>query len=85
VGALLESQAMGIAVPKDMSIVGYDDIEIMSELPIPLTTVRVLSDEVGRRAARLLVAKLEGRDINENFECEAEIIVRQSSGPPPKS
>jgi LacI family transcriptional regulator len=66
-----------------MSIVGYDDIEIMSELSIPLTTVRVLSDEVGRRAARLLVAKLEGRDINEDLECAAEIIVRQSSGPPP--
>jgi LacI family transcriptional regulator len=85
VGALLESQFMGIAVPKDMSIVGYDDIEIMSELPIPLTTVRVLSDEVGRRAARLLVAKLEGRDINENLECAAEIVLRQSSGPPPNA
>jgi LacI family transcriptional regulator len=57
----------------------------MSELPIPLTTVRVLSDEVGRRAARLLIAKLEGRNLNENFECDAEIIVRQSSGRPPKS
>jgi len=85
VGALLESQSMEIAVPKDMSIVGYDDIEIMSELPIALTTVRVLSDEVGRRAARLLMAKLEGRDINENLECAAEIIVRQSSGPPPSA
>jgi len=85
VGALLESQAMGIAVPDDMSIVGYDDIEIMSELPIPLTTVRVLSDEVGRRAARLLVDKLEGRHAGENFECAAEIVVRQSSGPPRKS
>lgn len=85
VGALLESQAMGIAVPKDISIVGYDDIEIMSELPIPLTTVRVLSDEVGRRAARLLVAKLEGQDIKDNLECDAEIVVRRSSGPPPRS
>jgi LacI family transcriptional regulator, galactose operon repressor len=85
VGALLESQAMGITVPDEMSIVGYDDIEIMSELPIPLTTVRVLSDEVGRRAARLLVAKLEEREIGENFECAAEIVIRQSSGPPPES
>jgi LacI family transcriptional regulator len=83
VGAMLESQAMGIAVPGMMSIVGYDDIEIMSELPIPLTTVRVLSDDVGRRAAKLLVAKIEGRDIGDNFECAAEIVVRQSSGPPP--
>lgn len=85
VGALLESQAMGIAVPDTMSIVGYDDIEIMSELPIPLTTVRVLSDDVGRRAAKLLVAKIERRDIGDNFECAAEIVVRQSSGPPPKA
>jgi len=85
VGALLESQAMGIDVPKEMSIVGYDDIEIMSELPIPLTTVRVLSDEVGRRAARLLVAKLESRELAESLECDAEIVVRQSSGPPPRT
>jgi LacI family transcriptional regulator len=84
VGAILESQAMGIKVPAEMSIVGYDDIEIMSELPIPITTVRVSSDEVGRRAARLLVAKLEGQPIDPNFECDAEIIVRSSSGPVPE-
>ena len=83
VGALLESQAMGIAVPGEMSIVGYDDIEIMSELPIPITTVRVSSDEVGRRAARLLVAKIEGRPAETNYECDAEVIVRGSSGPAP--
>src|SRR5215510_5102618 len=84
VGALLESQVMGIKVPDEMSIVGYDDIEIMSELPIPITTVRVSSDEVGRRAARLLVAKLEGRPAETNFECDAEVIVRASSGPAPQ-
>jgi len=83
VGALLESQQMGIAVPGEMSIVGYDDIEIMSELPIPITTVRVSSDEVGRRAARLLVAKIEGRPDETNYECDAEVIVRGSSGPAP--
>jgi LacI family transcriptional regulator len=81
VGAVLESQAMGIRVPEDMSIVGYDDIEVMSEMPIPITTVRVLSDEVGRRAARLLVAKLENKTINLDLECDAEIVVRKSSGP----
>jgi LacI family transcriptional regulator len=81
VGAILESQAMGIDVPGEMSIVGYDDIEVMSELPVPITTVRVLSDEVGRRAARLLIAKLENKTINLDLECDAEIVVRRSSGP----
>jgi LacI family transcriptional regulator len=85
VGALLESQAMGIRVPQEMSIVGYDDIEIMSELPTAITTVRVSSDEVGRRAARLLVARLEGKEFDPGFECDAEIIVRASSGPAPAS
>jgi LacI family transcriptional regulator len=82
VGAMLESQAQGILVPEQLSIVGYDDIEIMRELPIPITTVRVLSDEVGRRAARLVAARLENRTEDIEFECEAEVIVRASSGPP---
>lgn len=83
VGALLEAQEMGIRVPEEMSIVGYDDIDIMAELPVSITTVRVLSDEVGRRAARLLVAKVEGEEIELDYECDAEIVVRKSSGPAP--
>ena len=84
VGAMLESQALGIRVPEEMSIVGYDDIEIMAELPIPITTVRVLSDEVGRRAGRHIAARLEGREETTTFECDAEIISRASSGPAPR-
>jgi LacI family transcriptional regulator len=65
--------------------VGYDDIDIMAELPVSITTVRVLSDEVGRRAARLLVSKLEGDEIDLDYECDAEIVVRKSSGPTPEN
>jgi LacI family transcriptional regulator len=83
VGALLESQAMGIDVPGEMSIVGYDDIEIMTELPIPITTVRVHSEEVGRRAAAHVISVIEGEQADTDFECDAEIIIRASSGPPP--
>jgi LacI family transcriptional regulator len=84
VGAMLESQAMGIRVPQELSIAGYDDIEIMRELPIPITTVRVQSDEVGRRAALHIAAMIEGKDPGTDFKCEAEIVVRASSGPPPR-
>jgi len=80
VGAMLESQAMKIGVPDEISIAGYDDIEIMAELPIPITTVRVLSDEVGRRTARLLMARLEKKEERFAYECDAEIVVRSSTG-----
>ena len=83
IGAMLEAQTQGISVPEQMSIVGYDDVEIMSELPVPLTTIRVSAEEVARRAARFLIAEIDGRALDLPFECEAEIIVRASSGPPP--
>jgi LacI family transcriptional regulator len=85
VGALLEALSMGLKVPEEVSIVGYDDIEIMSHLPVPLTTVRVPGQTIGRSAAQVLLARLEGRDLDIPLESEAEIVVRASSGPPPAS
>lgn len=82
VGAYLESVAMGLNVPDDVSIVGYDDIEVMSHLPVPLTTVRVQSEQVGRNAARYLIARLDGESADIPFQCETEIVIRASSGPP---
>lgn len=83
VGAVLESQTMGIKVPDEISIVGYDDIEIMRELPTPITTVRVASDEVGREAGRVVVSLVEGKEPVGSVELPSEIIIRQSSGRPP--
>ncbi|HEX2727163.1 MAG TPA: LacI family DNA-binding transcriptional regulator [Beijerinckiaceae bacterium] len=83
VGAVLEAISMGIRLPDELSIVGYDDIEIMSHLPVPVTTVRVPSAEIGRTAARVLIARLEGRDHLTSHESQAELVIRASSGPPP--
>lgn len=83
VGALLEALAMGLEVPEEVSIVGYDDIEVMSHLPVPLTTVRVPGQVIGRTAAQVLVARLEGRNLENPLESQAEIVIRASSGPPP--
>lgn len=85
VGAVLEALAMGLRLPDDLSIVGYDDIEIMSHLPVPVTTVRVPGAEIGRVAAQVLTARLEGRDCAASFEAEAELVIRASSGPPPRA
>ena len=50
-GAMLECRERGIRVPEDLSITGFDDIELAAELPPGLTTLHVPSGEVGRRAA----------------------------------
>lgn len=81
-GAMLESQACGISVPGEMSIVCYDDIELLENLPVPITTVRIETADIGRRAARKIIAMIEKRDDDVQFELEPEIIVRASSGPP---
>lgn len=83
VGAVLEALDRGLRLPGDLSVVGYDDIEIMQELPVPVTTLRVRSDEVGRRAAMHLLAAIEGRTSDVERECEVEIVLRASSGPCP--
>lgn len=83
VGAVLEAVSMGFRLPEDLSIVGYDDIEIMSHLPVPVTTVRVPSAEIGRIAARVLIARVEGKDYSSPLEAQAELVIRASSGPPP--
>jgi LacI family transcriptional regulator len=82
VGAELEALAMGLSIPGDVSIAGYDDIEIMSELPVPITTIRVSSDKIGRRAARYILGRIFEREEDTQFECPPEMVLRESTAPP---
>ncbi|MBL8589948.1 MAG: LacI family DNA-binding transcriptional regulator [Methylobacteriaceae bacterium] len=82
VGAIIESQASGVAVPADVSIVSYDDIDIMSHLPATVTALRVPGEDIGRNAARWLVGQVEGRELPVQFEHMPELLARDSSGPP---
>jgi len=60
-GALLECQRQGWTVPDEVAIAGFDDHEIASQTVPPLTTVRVLRSDIGRRAAQLILGRLKGR------------------------
>ncbi len=84
IGAMLEAMQAGYEIPKQLSLVGFDDFEVMSELPIPITTVSVPSAQIGRNAAQMILAELAGKERAQSIECEAEIIIRASSGPPPR-
>jgi LacI family transcriptional regulator len=54
IGALSALEKLGLSVPKDVSLVGYNDIPIVSRLPTPLTSVRVPFDQIAAAALDLL-------------------------------
>ena len=60
-GALFECRRRGWAVPERLAIAGFDDQEIATE--IALTTVSVPRREIGRRAAEMLLARLNGKTV----------------------
>jgi LacI family transcriptional regulator len=62
-GALKAALTAGVTVPRDLSIVGCDDIEMASVVTPELTTVAVPARELGARAARLLLRQLDGEQI----------------------
>jgi LacI family transcriptional regulator len=60
IGAVLEARAMGLAVPADLSVTGFDDVAMSTQIEPPLTTMRVDNAEIGHLAARDLLARLSG-------------------------
>lgn len=56
IGALSAFEQLDLSVPQDVSLVGYNDIPIVSRLPVPLTTVRVPFDQIATAALDLLTS-----------------------------
>ncbi|MGO7726339.1 substrate-binding domain-containing protein, partial [Rhizobium ruizarguesonis] len=54
IGALSRLKKLGLSVPQDISIVGYNDIPIVSHIPTPLTTLRVPFEKIASNALDLL-------------------------------
>ncbi len=80
VGALRAARAMGLEVPKDISITGFDDIEIAMLAEPALTTVHVPHRDMGRRAAGMLIQMLRDGTNAQSVELPTEIRLRQSLG-----
>ncbi|WP_316978276.1 LacI family DNA-binding transcriptional regulator [Shumkonia mesophila] len=79
-GALFECQRMGLQVPGQLAIVGFDDLPIASQVVPPLTTVRVPRNEIGRQAAGLLLDRIGGKMLScRKIDVGFELIVRASA------
>lgn len=85
-GAAQALEEAGVRVPKDVSLVGYDDIPVAQELRPRLTTVHVPLEEMGRQAVRLALADGDEDDWREQpsgvVRLGTHIVVRDSVAPP---
>ena len=82
-GALLEAQAQGLAVPEQLSVVGFDDLDLSRHWQPALTTVHVPIERMWTLAAQYLVQRLDGvLDQAVQQELEVELVVRGSTAPP---
>ena len=83
VGALRQAHAMKMSVPNQISIVGFDDIELAQIAYPPLTTVHVPHQEMGRKAAIALVTMLRDGTTPEPVALDATLVIRETLGPVP--
>jgi LacI family transcriptional regulator/LacI family repressor for deo operon, udp, cdd, tsx, nupC, and nupG len=80
VGVLMACRESGLRVPDQLSIVGYDDVDLARYVTPPLTTVHQPKLHLGEVAMQMLLAILEERPV-ENRLLPVNLMVRASSGP----
>jgi DNA-binding LacI/PurR family transcriptional regulator len=81
VGALLELRERGLQVPRDISVTGFDDIELAKYCYPALTTVNIPRDQVGHTVFRSLAVGGGAREaLGREFSINPELVVRESTG-----
>ena len=79
------ARTLGLAIPHDVSVVGFDNIPESALIEPPLTTIDQSIQEMGRRAVELLIAVIEGETgLTQQVTLPTRLVVRQSTGVPPR-
>jgi DNA-binding LacI/PurR family transcriptional regulator len=79
-GVVAAARDLGLGVPDDLSVIGYDDIEAADY--VGLTTIRQQLFESGRRGAEILLAEIEGRSPEPAIaQLEPELVARATTAP----
>lgn len=85
IGAIHALELAGHSVPRDISVVGIDDIPLAAYLSVPLTTVRQDFDRIAHEGMSRLLDVIEGRALDSRrYAVPTELIIRASSAAPPR-
>ena len=81
-GAVAECQSSGIRIPDEISIAGFDDLDMSSQIKPALTTIHVPSAEMGEEAAEYLVAQIRQEPLQPPVEMGTRLMVRETTAKP---
>ena len=83
VGVMHAANELGLHMPRELSIIGYDDLTIAGLMIPSLSTVRQPLLEMGQTAAELLIKSINDPDLSpEKVVLETRLVVRESTAPP---
>jgi LacI family transcriptional regulator len=83
IGAMRAAVDEGLTLPRDLSVVGVDNIPLGQHLPVSLTTIAQPIEDMARRTASLLLQRIAGQKASQpaHIIFPTELIVRESTGP----
>lgn len=79
IGALQALRTHGLRVPEDISLIGFDNIDLAQSTDPPLTTVNVSRSKVAESAFELLFASINGKTIQRELHVETNLVIREST------
>lgn len=82
VAAMSALAELGLRVPQDCSVIGFDDTEFATAVRPRLTSFRPLREEIGAKAAAMVLDLIEGRPVS-SVRVVPELVERESAGPGP--
>lgn len=79
-GVLARADELGIKIPEDLSVTGFDDIDFASFSNPSLTTIRSPQIQLGEAAWKILEELLQGKPSNQHPMMKAQVVLRKSTG-----
>lgn len=83
IGAIIECRERELTIPQHISIVGFDNIELASQMQPALTTIDIPACEMGTKAAEQLLNEISERPGTRHHRVEVRLVVRGTTAPPP--
>lgn len=79
IGCIKELNALHVKIPEEMGVIGFDNISLSSLIEPALTTISQPIRKLGQTAAEIVIAKINGEEINDQVIFQGDLIVRETT------